>query len=97
MTTIFLTIFFVCLAASTAWWILSDFLDKRQAYWYEAWRKCDGERGFLKLKIRNLENTYWKGEADRIEAERQRLESDKHQLENEYNALIVELQKLKES
>jgi len=90
MTAIFLTIFFVCLSASTLWWIVSDYLDKRQAYWYEAWQKCDGERGFLKLRVRNLENTYWKGEADRIEAERQRLE-------NEYNALIVELEKLKES
>lgn len=63
------------------------------------------------MRVRILENTHWKDEADRIEAERRKLEDAKKQLENankqleisnkylenEYNALIVELQKLKES
>jgi hypothetical protein len=90
MTFIFISIFLACAVISTVWWIVSDFWDKRQAYWYEAWRKCDGERGFLKLRVRNLENTYWKEEYDKLELE-------KRKLENEYNSVIIELEKLKES
>lgn len=105
MLTPLLFVFIGCLIVSTAWWILSDFFDKRQTYWYNAWQKCNSERGYLELQLRIKDNnSFYKNESDRVkqEADRVKQEADKIKIEadklkTEINDLKIQLEKCKKN